>query len=50
VKILYDKPAAEVRVSGRKDGRKFEKTFPVEADLAVALKAVQGYVMQEAAQ
>lgn len=47
VKIIYDKGAGEVRVSGRKANRLFQRTFPVEAGLGSTLKQVESYVADE---
>jgi hypothetical protein len=47
VKIIYDKGAAEIRVTGRKNGRAFERSFPLGEDLGVTLKQVQSYVTEE---
>jgi hypothetical protein len=47
VKIIYDKGAGEVRVTGRKNGRTFERSFPVGEDLGATLKLVQDYVAAE---
>lgn len=47
VKVVYDRNAAEVRVAGRVKGRRFEKVFPVEPDLAVTLRLVDDYVREQ---
>jgi hypothetical protein len=47
VKIIYDKAAGEIRVIGRKDGRRFERTFQVGAGLDSALKMVENYVKED---
>ena len=40
-KIVYDPASGRVRVSGRSQGRVFQKTFPVETDLATTLQQVE---------
>jgi hypothetical protein len=47
VKIIYDRAAAELRVLGRKGGNQFAKTFPVESELAIALKQAQEFVREQ---
>ena len=37
VKVLYDRPAGELRVLGRWKGKSFARTFVVEQDFAAAL-------------
>ena len=44
VKIIYDRAAAEVKVLGKWRGNSFERTFPVEPDLAAALKAAKSFI------
>jgi hypothetical protein len=46
VKIIYDRAAGEVRVVGRLKEETFQKTFRIEADLGVTLKAVQQFVAE----
>jgi anti-sigma factor RsiW len=47
VKVIYDRAAAEVRVLGKWRGKSFEKTFLVEADLAVALKEAKAFIAKQ---
>jgi hypothetical protein len=47
VKIVYDRSAAEVRVLGKREGKRFEKTFPVEPDLPATLVRVKSFVAEE---
>ena len=47
VKVIYDRAAGVVRVTGRGKGRNFDRTFTVGSDLAVTLKEVQGYLLAE---
>lgn len=47
IKIVYDRAAGEIRVSGKQDGRGFSKTFPVEDNFAVALKLAKDYVSDQ---
>lgn len=44
VKVVYDRTAAEVRVTGIAKGRRFQKTFPVEDDLAAALRLAAEFI------
>lgn len=44
VKIIYDHAAAEVKVLGKWRGNSFEKTFPVETNLAVALRDAKAFI------
>lgn len=46
-KIVYDPAAGEVRVSGRSQGRVFQKTFPVEPDLATTLQEVKAFIGEQ---
>lgn len=46
-KIVYDPAAGEVRVSGRSQGRAFQKTFPVEKDLATTLQQVRLFIREQ---
>ena len=46
-KIIYDRAAGEVRVSGRSRGRVFQKTFPVERDLAATLQQVRVFIQEQ---
>ena len=46
-KIVYDPASPEVRVSGRSQGRVFQKTFPVEGDLATTLQQVQAFIQEQ---
>lgn len=46
-RIAYDRTAGEVRVSGKRHGNAFEKTFPVEPDLTATLARVDAFVKQQ---
>jgi hypothetical protein len=46
-KIIYDPAAGEVRVSGRSRGKFFQKTFPIEKDLATTLQQVREFVREQ---
>ncbi len=46
-KIIYDPTAAEVRVSGRAQGTLFQKSFPVEKDLAATLEQAATFVREK---
>jgi hypothetical protein len=43
-RIVYDRAAGEVRVSGYSRGRSFQKAFPVETDLATTLREVNAFL------
>lgn len=47
VKIIYDHAAAEVRVVGKWHNKTFKKNFPVETDLATALKKTKSYIAEQ---
>ena len=46
-KIVYDPAVGEVSVSGRSQERVFQKTFPVETDLATTLQQVRVFVREQ---
>lgn len=46
-KIIYDPAAGEVRVSGRSQGKFFQKTFLVERDLETTLQQVSAFVQEQ---
>jgi hypothetical protein len=46
-KIIYDPAAGEVRVSGHSQGKAFQKTFPLEEDLAATLQQVSAFVREQ---
>jgi hypothetical protein len=46
-KILYDRPAGELRVLGRYKGKPFSKTWVVEQDLAAALTQARAFVQEQ---
>jgi len=46
-KIIYDPAAGEVRVSGRSRGKFFQKTFPVEKDMATTLQQVRLFIREQ---
>ena len=46
-KIIYDRAAGEVRVAGRWKNKNFEKTFPIENDLATALRLANDFVQAQ---
>lgn len=46
-KILYDRPAGEVRVLGRWRGKTFAKTFVVELDFAAALNQAKQFIQEQ---
>jgi hypothetical protein len=47
VKILYDRPAGELRVLGRRKGKPFAKTFVVEKDFAAALSLARAFIREQ---
>ena len=47
VKILYDRPAGELRVLGRWKGKPFAKTFVVEQDFASALNLARDFIREQ---
>ena len=47
VKILYDRPAGELRVLGRWKGKSFAKTIVVEQDFAAALSQAKSFVQEQ---
>jgi ribosomal 50S subunit-associated protein YjgA (DUF615 family) len=46
-KIIYDPAAGEIRVSGHSQGKAFQKTFPLEEDLAATLQQVRAFVREQ---
>jgi hypothetical protein len=46
-RIVYDRAGEEVRVSGRSQGRVFQKTFPVEIDLATSLQQAKAFIREQ---
>ena len=47
VKILYDRPAGELRVLGRWKGKPFAKTFLVEQDFAATLSQAKRFIQEQ---
>ena len=47
VKILYDRPAGELRVLGRRKGKPFAKTFVVEQDFAAAVNQAKQFIREQ---
>jgi hypothetical protein len=47
VKILYDRPAGELRVLGKWKGKSFAKTFVVEQDFAAALNQAREFIGEQ---
>ena len=47
VKILYDRPAGELRVLGQWKGKPFAQTFLVEQDLAAALGQAKQFIQEQ---
>ncbi len=45
-KIIYDRTAGEVRVTGRARGTPFQKAFPVERDLSATLEQAAVFVRE----
>jgi hypothetical protein len=46
-RIVYDLASGEVRVSGRSQGRVFQKTFPIENDLAATLQQARSFIREQ---
>ena len=46
-RIVYDPASGEVRVSVRSQGRVFQKTLPVEVDLATTLQQVKAFIGEQ---
>jgi hypothetical protein len=47
VKVIYDRAAGELRVSGQRAGRRFAKDFPLRGSLEEALLEASAYVREE---
>ena len=47
VKILYDRPAGELRVLGRWKEKSFAKAFVVEQDFDAVLSQAKAFIQQE---
>jgi len=47
VKVIYDRSAGEVRVTGRMKGRQFLKTLPIERDLSAALQQAEAFIREQ---
>jgi hypothetical protein len=46
-RIVYDSAVGEVRVTGRSQARVFQKTFPIERDLATTLQQVRVFIREQ---
>jgi hypothetical protein len=46
-RIVYDRALAQVNVSGRSQGKVFQKTFPVERDLGTTLQQVRVFIREQ---
>jgi hypothetical protein len=46
-RIVYDRALGEVRVSARSQGIVFQKTFPVERDLATTLQQAKSFIREQ---
>jgi hypothetical protein len=46
-KIVYDPAVGEVRVSGQSQGKVFQKTFPVERDLATTFQQAKAFIREQ---
>jgi hypothetical protein len=46
-RIVYDPSVGEVRVAWRSQGRVFQKTFPVDRDLATTLQQVRVFIREQ---
>jgi len=47
VKVIYDRAAGEVRITGRWQAKEFSKTFPVDGSLADVLKQARIYIAEQ---
>ena len=47
VKVTYDPTSGEVRVSGRRRGLSFQKTFPVGEDASSAIRQARAFVLEQ---
>ena len=47
VKVIYDRSAGEIRVTGRRAGKELHQSFPVEKDLGAALRLAEGFIKRE---
>jgi hypothetical protein len=47
IKVIYDRSAGEVRVTGHSKGQRFQKSFPVEPDLQAALKRAASFIEEQ---
>ena len=47
VKVVYDRAAGEVRVTGRWQAKEFSKIFPVDGSLAETLKQAKAYIAEQ---
>ncbi len=47
IKVIYDRSAGEVRVIGRFEEKRFQRSFPVDPDLQTALKRVTGFIAEQ---
>ena len=47
VKIIYDRTAGEIRVSGRWKGEPFQQTFLVERDLETTLREAENFIREQ---
>lgn len=46
-KVIYDRSTGEVRVTGQAEGQRFQKSFPVDADLQTALKQAASFIEEQ---
>ncbi len=46
-KIIYDPAAGEVRVSGHSQRKVFQRTFPLEKDMATTLQQANAFVLEQ---
>lgn len=47
MKIIYDRPAGELRVEGRWKGKQFAKTFLVQQDFAAVLNQAKQFIQEQ---
>lgn len=47
VKVIYDRSAGEIRVTGYSKGQRFQKSFPAEPDLQTALRQAASFIEEQ---
>jgi hypothetical protein len=47
IKVIYDRSAGEIRVTGYAKGQRFQKAFPIEPDLQTALRRAVSFIEEQ---